>query len=95
MEILNNLGLLTRISEIDVTGDDPKEQINQYVSALDVCLREINCLSYTTWGITDRYGSNTRSDRYPLVYGTSLLWDIKMQSKPAYTALQERLRQSY
>ena len=93
MEILNKLGLLTRISEIDVTGDDPKEQANQYVSALDVCLKEPNCTSYTTWGITDLYGSTTRSDRYPLVYGTSLLWDKDMKAKPAYTALQNRLRQ--
>jgi len=93
MEILAKLGLLTRISEIDVNGDDPKEQTNQYVTALDVCLRAPNCTSYTTWGITDKYGSTTRSDRYPLVYGTSLLWDKDMKAKPAYNALQKRLQQ--
>ena len=93
MENLNRIGLLARISEIDVTGDDPKQQINQYVMALDVCLRTPNCTSYSTWGITDKYGSTTRSDRYPLVYGTSLLWDKNMKAKPAYGALQERLRQ--
>ncbi|OGZ72976.1 MAG: hypothetical protein A2908_00105 [Candidatus Staskawiczbacteria bacterium RIFCSPLOWO2_01_FULL_38_12b] len=93
MEVLAKLGLLTRISEIDVTGDDAKEQINQYVTALDICLLAPNCTSYTTWGITDRYGSTTRSDRYPLVYGTSLLWDKDMKAKPAYHALQERLQQ--
>jgi len=93
MEILDKLGLLTRISEIDVTGDSPKEQINQYVTALDVCLRAPNCTSYTTWGITDLYGSTTRSDRYPLVYGTSLLWDKNMKAKPAYVALQKRLQE--
>ncbi len=92
MKMLAGLGLLTRISEIDVTGDDPKEQINQYVTALDICLKEPNCTSYTTWGITDLYGSTTRSDRYPLVYGTSLLWDKDMKAKPAYDALQERLQ---
>ena len=59
MEILRELGLLIRISEIDVTGDDPEEQINQYVTALDICLKEPNCTSYTTWGITDLYGSTT------------------------------------
>ncbi len=92
MEILATLGLSTRISEIDVTGDDPDEQINQYVIALDVCLQASNCTSYTTWGITDLYGSTTRSDRYPLVYGTSLLWDTDMKTKPAYGALQNRLQ---
>ena len=93
MESLVKLGLLTRVSEIDVTQDDAKEQINQYVTALDVCLRTTNCTSYTTWGITDKYGSTTRSDRYSLVYGTSLLWDKDMKAKPAYSALQERLKQ--
>lgn len=90
---LKKLGLLVRISEIDVTGDDAQEQINQYVTALDVCLRAPNCTSYTTWGITDKYGSTTRSDRYPLVYGTSLLWDKNFKPKPAYGALQKRLQQ--
>ena len=95
MQILAALGLSARISEIDVTGDEELEQINQYVTALDVCLEEPNCTSYTTWGITDRYGSTTRSDRYPLVHGTSLLWDKDMKAKPAYSALQKRLQQVY
>jgi endo-1,4-beta-xylanase len=95
MTILARLGLSVRVSEIDVTGDDAKQQISQYVIALDVCLRSPNCTSYTTWGITDKYGSTTRSDRYPLVYGTSLLWDKDMKVKPAYGALQTRLQTPY
>ncbi|MDP2629932.1 MAG: endo-1,4-beta-xylanase, partial [Candidatus Uhrbacteria bacterium] len=75
-----------------VTGDDAKEQSNQYVLALDACLRAPNCTSYTTWGVSDAYGSTTRSDRYPLVYGTSLLFDKDFKPKPAYAALQARLR---
>ena len=93
MRTLAALGLKVRISEIDVTGDDAKEQGNQYVLALDACLRAPNCTSYTTWGVSDAYGSTTRSDRYPLVYGTSLLFDKDFKPKPAYTALQARLRQ--
>ncbi|OHB19618.1 MAG: hypothetical protein A2854_02800 [Parcubacteria group bacterium RIFCSPHIGHO2_01_FULL_56_18] len=95
MRTLAALGLKVRISEVDVTGEDAKEQINQYVLALDACLRAPNCTSYTTWGVTDAYGSTTRSDRYPLVYGTSLLFDKDFKPKPAYAALQERLRLSY
>ncbi|OGG58295.1 hypothetical protein A2765_06380 [Candidatus Kaiserbacteria bacterium RIFCSPHIGHO2_01_FULL_56_24] len=95
MRTLAALGLKVRISEIDVTGEDGKEQINQYVLALDACLRAPNCTSYTTWGVTDAYGSTTRSDRYPLVYGTSLLWDKDFKPKPAYAALQARLRLPY
>jgi len=95
MKVLAELGLDSRISEIDVTGDDPQEQINQYKLVLDVCLRQPRCTAYSTWGITDLYGSTTRSDRYPLVYGTSLLWDTEMKTKPAYSALQNRLRSGY
>lgn len=94
MEQLAALGLSARISEIDVTGDDADMQIQQYVEALDVCLRERNCTSYTTWGVTDKYGSTTRSDRYPLVFGTSLLWDTQLQAKPIVGALKDRLHQT-
>ena len=76
-----------------VQGGLAKEQTNQYVTALDICLLAPNCVSYTTWGITDRYGSNTLSDRYPLIYGTSLLWDQDMKAKTAYLAIQKRLQQ--
>ncbi len=93
MDELAALGLLVRISEIDVTGDDPEAQIEQYLIALDVCLRSQNCTAFSTWGITDRYGSTTRADRYPLIYGTSLLWDSNLVPKPAVYMLKERLRQ--
>lgn len=92
MEILNKLGILTRISEIDVIGEDPEEQINQYTSVLDACIQASNCTSYTTWGITDLYGSTTRSDRYPVVYGDSLLWDKDLKPKPTFYSLQQKLR---
>jgi len=95
MEALRKLGLLVRISEIDVTGDVPSEQLHQYVMVLDTCIHASNCTSYTTWGITDLYGSTTRSNRYPQVYGTSLLWDTNMKAKPAYSALQKELRKIY
>lgn len=92
MDELARLGLKVRISEIDVSGDDPKQQIAQYVLALDVCLRSLNCTGYSTWGVSDRYGSTTRSDLYPLEFGTSLIWDAELKPKPVYAALQKRLR---
>lgn len=88
------LGLSVRISEIDVTGTNPQFQSDQYSSVLSVCISEPNCTSYTTWGISDLYGSTTISDRYPLLLGTSLLWDKDMKSKPAYAALQVVLKNS-
>lgn len=92
MRTLAELGLKVRISEIDVTGDDPKEQVRQYVLALDACLRSYNCTGYSTWGVTDAFGSTSRPDRYPLIYGTSLLFDTKLKAKLGYRALQMRLR---
>lgn len=86
------LGLSVRISEIDVTGEDSKFQSNQYSGVLSLCISEPSCTSYTTWGVSDLYGSTTVADRYPLLLGSSLLWDKDMKPKPAYTALQDTLK---
>ncbi|HEX9679449.1 MAG TPA: endo-1,4-beta-xylanase, partial [Candidatus Saccharimonadales bacterium] len=86
------LGLDVRISEIDVTGTDPKFQSEQYVGVLSLCISEPSCSSYTTWGVSDLYGSTTVADRYPLLLGTSLLWDKDMKPKSAYSALQDVLK---
>lgn len=94
IKMLADLGLSVRISEIDVTGKDLQFQSDQYSSVLLVCIDEPNCTSYTTWGISDLYGSTTVADRYPLLLGTSLLWDKDMQPKPALAALKDALRKS-
>lgn len=92
IQTLASLGLDSRISEIDVLGDDPAFQAKQYSEILQVCLSEPTCTSYTTWGITDLYGSTTLSDRYPIHYGSSLLWDVDYQPKPALESLRKTLR---
>ncbi len=94
IQALANLGLSVRISEIDVTGKDPGFQSEQYTGVLSVCIKEPNCTSYTTWGVSDLYGSTTVADRYPLLLGTSLLWDKDMKPKPAVAALQKTLTMS-
>ncbi|MCW2534244.1 MAG: glycoside hydrolase family 10, partial [Blastococcus sp.] len=49
-------GLRVRISENDVTGDDgPSAQADQYAAVLAACFQHPNCVSYTTWGVDDRY----------------------------------------
>jgi endo-1,4-beta-xylanase len=94
IQALAGLGLSVRISEIDVTGKEQQFQNDQYAGVLQTCQNEPNCTSYTTWGVTDLYGSTTVSDRYPLLLGSSLLWDKDMKPKPALTALQETLKKS-
>lgn len=91
---LSAMGLSVRISEIDVTGTDPQFQSDQYSSVLSICVSEPNCTSFTTWGISDLFGSTTVSDRYPLLLGTSLLWDKDMKPKPVYSALQDVLNKN-
>lgn len=94
MQVISDLGLSVRISEIDVTGKDPQFQSDQYAGVLAACISEPSCTSYTTWGISDLYGSTTVSDRYPLLLGSSLLWDKDMQSKPALNAIAETLKKA-
>jgi endo-1,4-beta-xylanase len=91
IQTLAALGLESRISEIDVLGDDPFYQAKQYSDVLAVCLSEPTCTSYGVWGITDLYGSTTLSDRYPIMLGDSLLWDENYKAKPAYKSIQDTL----
>jgi endo-1,4-beta-xylanase len=92
MKAIADLGLSVRISEIDVIGEDPQFQNDQYSGVLLVCIHESSCTSYTTWGVSDLYGSTTVADRYPPLLGSSLLWDKDMNPKPAFTALQDTLK---
>ncbi|MDO9394953.1 MAG: endo-1,4-beta-xylanase, partial [Herbiconiux sp.] len=49
-------GLVVRISENDVTdGEGQDAQAEQYATVLAACLRSEACVSYTTWGVDDRY----------------------------------------
>ena len=93
IQTLATLGIESRISEIDVLGDDPAFQASQYAKVLEVCLSEPTCTSYGIWGITDLYGSTALSDRYPVMLGDSLLWDKFYNPKPALKSLQAVLNQ--
>lgn len=93
IQILGALGIESRISEIDVLGDDPIFQAKQYADVLQACLSEPTCKSYGIWGITDLYGSTTLSDRYPIMLGDSLLWDVNFRPNPALKSLQTILAQ--
>lgn len=56
LDRFDDAGLKVRISENDVTdseGDDA--QAEQYATVLAGCLRSDACVSYTTWGVDDRY----------------------------------------
>lgn len=89
---LAELGLSARISEMDVYGESPRVQATQFAGVLGACLSEPACTSFSTWGITDRYGSTAEHDSYPLEPGDELPWDQRLRPKPAVAALQDTLR---
>jgi endo-1,4-beta-xylanase len=91
IEQLARMGLVSRISEIDVHGENRQYQAEEYTGVLKACLHEAGCTAFSTWGITDKYGSTTDTGVYPLSYGNDLLWNTNLQPKPAYTRLVQAL----
>jgi endo-1,4-beta-xylanase len=89
---LAKMGLSSRISEIDVHGEDTKVQADEYAGVLGACLAEPACTGFSTWGITDLYGSTTEPHTYPSQLGDDLLWDSSLMTKPAYKSLQSILK---
>ena len=56
LDTFGDAGLAVRISENDVTdGEGSQAQAEQYATVLAGCLRSAACVSYTTWGVDDRY----------------------------------------
>jgi endo-1,4-beta-xylanase len=92
IKILAGLGLKTRISEMDVYDDDGQSvQAEQYAAVFQACLSEPTCVSFTTWGITDRYDHFTDDDG-SIQQGHDLLWNDNFSPTPALRALQQLLR---
>lgn len=79
-------GLVARISELDVTDAEGREaQADQYATVLATCLRSTTCVSWTTWGIDDRYDWYVDDDG--LQQGHDLLFDDG-EPIPAYDAVR-------
>lgn len=56
LDAFEDAGLVVRISENDVTDSEGQDaQAEQYATVLATCLRSEVCVSYTTWGVDDRY----------------------------------------
>jgi endo-1,4-beta-xylanase len=90
LERFDDAGLLVRISENDVTDSEGQDaQAEQYATILATCLRSEACVSWTTWGVDDRYDWFTDGDGR-LQQGHDLLFDDGGPT-PAYDALREAL----
>ncbi len=90
-ESFEEAGLLVRISENDVTDSDgPAAQAQQFATVLAACIDSPTCVSYTTWGVDDRYDWWT-DDEGRLHQGHDLLFDGG-DTAPAYDALRRALQ---
>jgi endo-1,4-beta-xylanase len=92
---LAQLGLSVRVSEMDVLIDKTSQrriQANEYAGKLTVCRDAPNCTSFSSWGLSDRYGSTADLGSYPPASGDALWLDDAMQPKAAFTASQKVLR---
>jgi endo-1,4-beta-xylanase len=91
IQALAGLGLTVRISEMDVYSDNgTAAQATQYANVFNACFSEPNCVSWSTWGITDRYDM-FQDDNNRLQYGQDLLWDAQLHPTPAYNKIQQSL----
>ncbi|QHC69328.1 endo-1,4-beta-xylanase [Rathayibacter sp. VKM Ac-2801] len=80
-------GLVVRISENDVVDDGGEDvQAQQYATILRACLRSRTCVSYTTWGVDDRYDWFIDNDG-ALQQGHDFLFDDG-DPTPAYDAVR-------
>ena len=84
-------GLKVRISENDVTDDSGRTaQANQYASTFLACLKNPNCVSYTTWGVDNTYDwfiddDSTVQQGHDLLFGTG-------RQTTAYKSLLQNLQ---
>ena len=86
----DDAGLRVRISENDVTsGEGTEAQAEQYATVLTTCLRSRACVSYTTWGVDDRYNWWI-DDEGRRQQGQDFLFDDG-QPTPAYEAMRRAL----
>jgi endo-1,4-beta-xylanase len=56
-----------------------------------MCLNTPSCISWTTWGITDRYDYFMNDDG-TIGQGHDFLWDENMNPTPALAALLQQLK---
>lgn len=92
IQALAKIGVQSRISEMDVYIEDGQSvQAQQFSAVLQACLQEPSCISFTTWGVSDRYDM-FRDDDGSLQFGEDFLWDTNMRPTPAVEAMRRILQ---
>ncbi len=101
MAILNEHGILARVSEMDVTtridgkttNEGLRTQAEQFGEIAAVCMKAPNCISFTMWGVGGKYVSTAGTNKNgELSWSSYVVWDENMRQRPAaYRALREAL----
>lgn len=90
LDTFGDSGLLVRISENDVTDSEGQDaQAEQYATVFATCLHSEACVSYTTWGVDDRYDWWIDGDG-DLQHAHDFLFDDG-EPTPAYDAIMNVL----
>lgn len=88
-----NKKLYVRVSELDAYGHNSSKQTAQYVNALSACLKVPNCLSFSMWGISEKYSSTSGIGRnQELEIGDGLPFGENFEPLAAVAALQDTLQ---
>lgn len=88
---LAGIGVVSRISEMDVYNDDGVAvQAQQYDSVFAMCLQDPHCMSFATWGVDDNYDYFQNPD-HTLGMGNDFLF-TNGQPTAAYKKLQAYLQ---
>jgi endo-1,4-beta-xylanase len=76
---------------MDVYDEDgPAVQAQQYADIFNACFSEPSCVSWSTWGVTDRYDLFI-ADNNQLATGHDLLWDEQSNPTAGVAKIQEIL----
>jgi endo-1,4-beta-xylanase len=88
---LAKLGLVSRISEMDVYDDKGvAAQAAQFANVFAACLAEPSCVSWSTWGVTDRYDMSL-DDANTMQTGSDFLWDASGRPTPGVMAIRHEI----
>jgi endo-1,4-beta-xylanase len=91
IQALAATGVTSHVSEMDVYDEDgPAVQAQQYADIFNACFSEPSCVSWSTWGVTDRYDLFI-ADNNQLATGHDLLWDEQSNPTAGVAKIQEIL----
>lgn len=87
-----NRTLYVRVSELDAYGHNSSTQAAQYSQTLSACLQVPNCISFSMWGISEKYSSTSGLGRnQQLEIGDGLPFGENFEPLSAVSALQNTL----